>query len=279
MTSCVRIAIISEDDRVWALPAWERTVRLLCQDGHTIVGIWTCPPALAQYRGAAVSRWYLSAFGYFDFLKLGVFALLAHMHRIVGGMLRRRAASFQALAAAINTHYAHCESPNDGNFIAWLASNRIDILLITVGFVLKKEVLSVPRLGTVNKHAALLPANRGLFPYFWAKLYGTPQGISYHLVTAGIDEGPLLVQDDAIPPHHLTTMIRFYVFVFETFPMRMRECVRLLADGGKRPMPPLIPGSYHGLPTYQDIEAFRGRGGRIVSVSDMLTAFQAGHAR
>ena len=272
----VRVAVISEHDQVWSLPAWERAVDLLIEDGHNIVGIWSCPKALSTHRGSDVTRWYMTAFGIVDFCKLAAFAVVAHLSRLAGALFKTRAASFQKLAARTGANYGQCKSPNDRVFVSWLRENNIDVLLITVGFILGEDVLSVPTLGTVNKHASLLPANRGLFPYFWATLHGTRQGVSYHLVTPGIDEGPLLVQDKIIPEKYLSTMIRFYLYVFGTFSQRIRACVRILADSEVRTDFPAVQKSYYGLPTRKDVRDFRRRGGRIIALTDILMATQIG---
>lgn len=263
-----RIAIISDPDPVWSLSAWERTIPGLLADGHRLVGIWTCSPALGDRRGAGIPAWYLRTFGLPDFLKLGAFAALARAARA----LRGRALTFRALAARHGAAFGTCRTPNDPRFVVWLQNEQIDILLISVGVILGDRVIAAPRLGTINKHAAALPANRGLFPYFRARLHGTPQGVSYHRVTRAVDEGPLLVQDRAIPARSLRSMLCFYLYVFRTFPDRMREAVVALLTGDEvQPGIDLVP-SYHGLPTERDVAAFRMQGGRIISLSDIPKA-------
>src|SRR3954454_847740 len=272
----MRIAIITESDTVWSLPAWERTTALLEQDGHIIVGIWTCPAILGRNRGSAVPIWYLRVFGVVDFLKLGLFALVANVGRLIGATVGSRVRSFNALAGKHRAFYGRCQSPNVPAVITWLQEEQIDILLITVGFILSRAVLAAPRLGTINKHAAALPANRGLFPYLWAKLHRTPQGVSYRLVTLGIDEGALLVQDRNIPAAALRSMVGFYLHVFRTFPERMREAIARLARGATLQPPADLTPSYHGLPTRKAVRAFRRSGGKIIAWSDLPRALALG---
>lgn len=264
----MRIAIISEPDTVWSLNAWERTIPLLQERGHDIAGIWACPAILASKRGAAVPVWYLRTFGLLDFMKLAAFAALAKIARMRTGRPR----SFAALAERHAIPYRETPSPNHAKFRDWLAQERIDILLITVSFILGKAVLDAPQLGTINKHAAALPANRGLFPYFWARLHDRPQAVSYHLVTPGIDEGPLLVQDRAIPRDALGSMVRFYLYVFRTFPEHMCAAVDALGAGNTCAPDPAVAPSYHGLPTRKDVRDFRHAGGRIGRWPDIFEA-------
>jgi folate-dependent phosphoribosylglycinamide formyltransferase PurN len=264
----MRIAVISDPDDVWSLSAWEKTIPDLLADGHKVVSIWTCPAILGKHRGRQIALWYLRTFGFSDFVKLGLFAALAKFARI----LRGRALSFRALAKKHSATYDECSTPNDPRFIGWLQSQQIDILLISVGFILGERVIAAPRLGTINKHAAALPANRGLFPYFWARLHGTPQGVSYYVVTRGVDEGPLLVQNRIIPTPALASMVRFYLHVFRTFPHHMREAVTALAKGETIQLETDIVPSYYGLPTRHDVAIFKKRGGHVVTLSDVPKA-------
>jgi methionyl-tRNA formyltransferase len=66
---------------------------------------------------------------------------------------------------------------------------------VTVAFgqILSAEVLAIPRLGTVNVHASLLPAWRGPNPIQHALLAGdTETGLTTMLTELGVDTGPIL---------------------------------------------------------------------------------------
>ena len=70
-------------------------------------------------------------------------------------------------------------------------------LLITVayGHILKEEVLSKPKFGTINLHYSLLPAYRGAAPVQWAILNGEKvTGVSVFKLDAGMDTGPIYLQ-------------------------------------------------------------------------------------
>lgn len=60
---------------------------------------------------------------------------------------------------------------------------------------LPHEVLCLPRLGCLNVHPSLLPANRGPDPLFWTFRRGdTDTGVTIHLMDEGLDTGPILRQ-------------------------------------------------------------------------------------
>jgi methionyl-tRNA formyltransferase len=60
---------------------------------------------------------------------------------------------------------------------------------------LPPEVLAIPRLGVVNGHPSLLPRYRGPYPFAWAIRMGEAElGLTYHLMDAELDTGPILAQ-------------------------------------------------------------------------------------
>lgn len=63
------------------------------------------------------------------------------------------------------------------------------------GQILSQELLDIPRLGTVNVHASLLPKYRGSSPVHWAIMEGeTKTGVTTMMTDAGIDTGDILMQ-------------------------------------------------------------------------------------
>lgn len=70
-------------------------------------------------------------------------------------------------------------------------------LCVTAAFgqILSQEVLDIPRMGTVNVHASLLPRHRGAAPVQWAILEGDRQtGVTTMLTDRGIDTGDMLLK-------------------------------------------------------------------------------------
>jgi methionyl-tRNA formyltransferase len=57
------------------------------------------------------------------------------------------------------------------------------------------DILDIPRLGCLNVHPSLLPANRGPEPLFWAFRDGSGRtGITIHLMDEGLDSGAIVAQ-------------------------------------------------------------------------------------
>lgn len=58
-----------------------------------------------------------------------------------------------------------------------------------------QELLRLPRLGCLNVHPSLLPANRGPDPLFWTFRHGdAATGVTIHLIDSGLDSGPIVAQ-------------------------------------------------------------------------------------
>jgi methionyl-tRNA formyltransferase len=77
-----------------------------------------------------------------------------------------------------------------------LASYRADLLVVAAfGQILPQAVLDLPRYGTLNIHASLLPKYRGSSPISKAILQGEREtGVTIMLLDAGIDTGPTLLK-------------------------------------------------------------------------------------
>jgi len=61
--------------------------------------------------------------------------------------------------------------------------------------ILPKQLISVPKQGTINIHPSLLPYYRGPVPTAWAILNGEKSfGVTIHKIDSGIDTGDILLQ-------------------------------------------------------------------------------------
>ncbi len=59
-----------------------------------------------------------------------------------------------------------------------------------------RVILDMPRLGCLNVHPSLLPANRGPEPLFWTFREGDQHtGVTIHVMDEGMDTGPILAQE------------------------------------------------------------------------------------
>ncbi|NLV56539.1 MAG: LLM class flavin-dependent oxidoreductase [Acidimicrobiales bacterium] len=111
------------------------------------------------------------------------------------------------------------------------------LFAITHLAILPDEVLAVPTAGAVNFHDGPLPRYAGLNTPAWALLRGeATYGITWHLITAGVDEGDVVARRDFdIAPGEtsLSLNTRNFEGALESF----GELVDQLAAGTHRPEP------------------------------------------
>lgn len=86
------------------------------------------------------------------------------------------------------------ERPRGDDFIAGISALDADIsVVVAYGHILLPQVLEVPRLGSVNIHASVLPAYRGAAPIQRAIQNGeSVTGITVIRMDAGMDTGDML---------------------------------------------------------------------------------------
>jgi len=80
-------------------------------------------------------------------------------------------------------------------FVEVVTRDKPDFLVvIAYGRILPKTILQLPKLGTINLHASLLPKYRGPAPIQWAIINGeTVTGVTAMLMDEGLDTGDILL--------------------------------------------------------------------------------------
>jgi methionyl-tRNA formyltransferase len=88
------------------------------------------------------------------------------------------------------------ERPRGESFMAELRALDPDIsVVVAYGHILVREVLDLPRLGSINLHASLLPELRGAAPINWAIARGFEEtGVTVMRMVEAMDAGPILHQ-------------------------------------------------------------------------------------
>ena len=88
------------------------------------------------------------------------------------------------------------EKLKDETFVEELRSYRADLQIVVAFRMLPEVVWSMPRLGTFNLHASLLPQYRGAAPINWAVINGDKEtGATTFMLKHEIDTGNLILQE------------------------------------------------------------------------------------
>lgn len=77
-------------------------------------------------------------------------------------------------------------------------------------YILKQEILNIPKKGPINLHISYLPWNRGAHPNVWSFIDNTPKGVSIHYIDEGIDTGDILFQKEILIDENKETLKSSY---------------------------------------------------------------------
>lgn len=107
-------------------------------------------------------------------------------------------ADLSVLASQNFIPYKYVNDINHPKNIEWIKNYRPDIIFcFGWSSLIKAELLSIPRLGVIGYHPALLPSNKGRHPLIWAKVLGLKvTGSTFFFMDEGADSGDILDQKE-----------------------------------------------------------------------------------
>ena len=262
----LKVVILASDDLVWSYPTWSRALARLNQRFH-FTGIGLFPRKTGKKKGFPSLFWYLKTFGFASTCILAGYALKS---RLSGSFFLIK--PWESLARQFHLDLIRDSDPNSKQVGKWLRDQNADVVLSNVGHILKKSLIDIPKLGCINKHAALLPSCRGLFPYFWARLHDIDTGITFYRIDENIDCGPILYQMEYPygPDAKVYSLLRFYIDVFSLFPIMVERSLDSLTQGKFFKPYPGIEDSYFSLPTRKDYLVYEKKGYKIAKTSDLF---------
>ena len=225
------------------LPA--SSLRAILRSSAQVVGVVCCEPEAAGGRpGAAVRarRWASAA----------------------ARAILRRESDPARMARSQGIEWIRVREANTPELVEWLRQRSPDLMCITTfPFLLGAEMLSVPRVGTINLHRSLLPRHRGPAPLFWlARAGDATGGATIHWVDVGEDTGEIILQQEFPIPDGMTS---------EELDQRagavgvrlMQQAVERIASAGSSVATrPQGPGDRHSRPRARDGEIDAAWGAR-----------------
>lgn len=124
------------------------------------------------------------------------------------------------------------EKLRDEEFLANLKALDVDLGIVIAFRMLPEVVWAMPRYGTFNLHASLLPEYRGAAPINWAIINGdTRTGVTTFLLNHEIDKGAIIEQEpvDILPEDNIGTL--YYKLMYVGADLVLRT-VDKIAEGG-----------------------------------------------
>lgn len=100
-------------------------------------------------------------------------------------------------AKSINLPVLQPKNLKNKDFVDKLKSLQADVQIVVAFRMLPKTVWQMPKYGTFNLHASLLPQYRGAAPIHWAIINGeTKTGVTTFFIDDKIDTGEIILQDE-----------------------------------------------------------------------------------
>jgi methionyl-tRNA formyltransferase len=116
--------------------------------------------------------------------------------RPAGRGRRPRASPVKSVALDQGMEVLTPESPKEAGFLESIRALEPDLsVVVAYGHILTPEVLALPRLGSINVHASLLPELRGAAPINWAIARGHEKtGVTIMRMVREMDAGAIIQQ-------------------------------------------------------------------------------------
>jgi len=195
----MKIFIITMEDPLFTIPFLKRVI-LAKKDN-------ICGLALVKKGNRLTVRKHQSKFEYIITLLiiLGPFYFIKNSLKTYNYKIKIRLSKyFKSINSPDIVHFANqlnvptfiIQNANNAEFLSKLKRMNPDIIINQSQNILRKELLSIPKVGIINRHNALLPRNRGRLTPFWVKYKKEEEtGVSIHFVNEKVDAGAIIHQE------------------------------------------------------------------------------------
>jgi len=153
-------------------------VKPLLASHHKVVGIIECAPRNSTKNESTRQRFY-------DIAKW------------VYSKLRKQPLHLENIARSRKIPYYYMNNGSSGNLQKWVQGLEPDLIVVhSMSQLLKANIFTIPRFGTINLHPSLLPKYRGPNPWFWMYFnMDLHSGVTVHYVDEGEDTGDIIYQE------------------------------------------------------------------------------------
>lgn len=143
---------------------------------HNVIGIIECAPRRKDKKLKKIK---------YSFVR-NIYNLIKHKKTI----------SLSSFSNKQNIPYYYMNNGSDSKLEEWVSKLEPDLIVIySMSQLLKRNIFSIPRYGTINLHPSLLPKYRGPNPWFW--MYYNMEnegGVTIHYIDEGEDTGDIIYQ-------------------------------------------------------------------------------------
>lgn len=256
----MRIYIITMEDPLYTLPFIKSVIT---EKQSNIVGVAISEGGRFKIGKKRSKLVYLFSL----FLIMGIIGFITNISKTLIFKFKKAASKYlpfitnpglEAFCIDKKIPVKHISSPNNPEFSSFLKSQQIDIIINQSQFIIKKELLSIPSIGVLNRHNALLPKNRGRLTPFWVLFKEEKEtGVSIHFVDEGMDSGQIVVQErfEVSKNDDFNSIVEKN---YQIAPKAMLKAIDSLASGNYKLIPnPDDQATVNTVPTFKEALHFR----------------------
>ena len=130
-----------------------------------------------------------------------IVAVVSNPPKKMGRGKKIRETAIAIKAKSMGLHVIQEKDLNSNHFKRELEKLDADLFVVVAFRILPTSLISIPKLGSINLHGALLPAYRGAAPIQWALINGDEEtGLSTFFIAPKVDTGAVICQD-RLPMH------------------------------------------------------------------------------
>lgn len=153
-----------------------------------------------------------------------------------------------------NIPWIRCRNINSEEVVEWVRQKNPDIG-VSAHFtkIIKKDLLSIPSMGFINLHPALLPYYRGATPQHWQIVNGERESaVTVHYINEGIDTGDIIVQERFLidPEDYVSDLQKKWLKIYQYVVV---DALDKIIAGDKPIKQPEIESPYYGILKPEDL--------------------------
>jgi methionyl-tRNA formyltransferase len=154
--------------------------------------------------------------------------------------------------------------------LAFVRAQEPDLVVTLFHQIVKRPLLDLPRLGVVNIHPGLLPAFRGIQPYFWELALGHGRaGATLHLIEdETIDTGRVLASGAYATWPRMSVQLNYYLTA-QVAARLLPRCAEDLERGRGTPSAQPDAGAYYRWPDSAAFDRLEAAGHALFSWKDL----------
>jgi len=230
---------------------------------------------LVQGKGLLSSAWYVFRRAGPEFVVRKTLETWQYKAILTWWKIRGRRHNTLTLEELADEHDIALTESSDVNSpetMRWIQERQPDLILsVYLNQWIGDDLIALAEKGCLNIHPALLPRNRGLFPYFWVLANREPAtGVSVHFVEKKFDTGDIVAQEKIEVTPEDTIQSLSYKSAQVGGPLLVAAVDDIAAGMVNRIPQDHTEASYHSWPTSKAYRRFKRAGRKFGSMQELM---------